>query len=159
MFLSLSLDSGGRLHSRAHGPSCVSTIHHSCLCPCSHVLLSCLYFMRTRMITLNQVENPQKESPHLTILNFIMSAKSPLLLTKRKDSESGVRAWASLGGGRYSVYLRGLLSSFFRAEDSGYCGVKITRGSILEQVPLTSPQRPFLPQCRHSVSRGQELHF
>lgn len=51
------------------------------------------------MITLNQVENPQKESPHLTILNFIMSAKSPLLLTKRKDSESGVRAWASLGGG------------------------------------------------------------
>ena len=37
------------------------------------------------MITLNHVENPKKESPHLTILNFIMSAKSPHLLCKRRD--------------------------------------------------------------------------
>ena len=39
------------------------------------------------MITLNHVENSKKESPHLTILNFIMSAKSPPLLCKRRDSQ------------------------------------------------------------------------
>lgn len=143
--------------SRAHGPSCVFTAHHSCLCPCSHVLLSCLYFTRTRMITLNHAENPQQESPHLTILNFIMSAKSPPLLTKRRDSQGlGLGHGHLWGGGRYSVYLRGLLSSCFHAEDSGYCGVKITcctwsRGSIMEQIPPTSSQGPFLPQCRHRV--------
>lgn len=85
--------------SRAHGPSCVFTAHHSCLCPCSHVLLSCLYFTRTRMITLNHAENPQQESPHLTILNFIMSAKSPPLLTKRRDSQGLGLGHGHLWGG------------------------------------------------------------
>lgn len=85
--------------SRAHGPSCVFTAHHSCLCPCSHVLLSCLYFTRTRMITLNHVQNPQQESPHLTILNFIMSAKSPPLLTKRRDSQGLGLGHGHLWGG------------------------------------------------------------
>lgn len=89
------------------------------------------------MITLNHVENAKIESPHITILHFILSAKSPPLLCKRRDSQG-----LGLGHGH---------SSFFRAEDSEYCGVKTTRGSILEQVPPTSSQGPFLPQCRHKV--------
>ena len=141
VFPSLSLDPGGCLHPGLTAPSCVFTAHHSCLCVCSHVFLSpslsCPYFTRTRMITLNHVENAKIESPHVTILNFILSAKSPPLLCKRRDSQG-----LGLGPGH---------SSFFRAEDSEYCGVRTTRGSILELVPRTLSQGPFLPQCRHKV--------
>lgn len=40
------------------------------------------------MITLNHVENAKIESPHITILHFILSAKSPPLLCKRRDSRA-----------------------------------------------------------------------
>lgn len=131
--------------SRAHGPSCVFTAHHSCLCPCSHVLLSCLYFTRTRMITLNHAENPQQESPHLTILNFIMSAKSPPLLTKRRDSQGLGLGHGHLWGGALFCLPQG--TSLFLLPCRG---LRVLWGQDHKGIDYGAGP-PDLPQCRHRV--------
>lgn len=100
VFLSLtSLDSGGCLHQglTALPVSSQLIITSASALPSSSLLHSLApYFTRTRMITLNHVEDAKIESPS-TILHFIITKKSPPLLCKRRGSqESGVRAWAFL---------------------------------------------------------------
>lgn len=121
--------------SRAHGP--FLCLHSSSLLPLPLLSRLPLSFTLLPLLHQDQDDNTEprgecKNRVPPTSPSFTSSCLQNLLLCCVKGGIHGH-------------------SSFFRAEDSEYCGVKTTRGSILEQVPPTSSQGPFLPQCRHKV--------